>query len=199
MCRYGAAFHGATHARRDTFHCLLHSSRPFLSSSVFLARSPANNRPWRNGAGHPGPYPATFLSLPLPPRSAAPSTRPSTSCSPPPPPPPLLLLFLVLLLPVLALPFFSLHSTLLLFCSLYFFVVYTRLRSLRSLARPLRSMILLPNWSSPRPSKSVTVFHSPLFSNLSFLLLNVSSSRFALIQSSAFRYEQEKFRKRNQV
>lgn len=45
MCRYGAAFHGATHARRDTFHCLLHSSRPFLFSSVFLARSPANNRP----------------------------------------------------------------------------------------------------------------------------------------------------------
>lgn len=88
MCRYGAAFHGATHARRDTFHCLLHSSRPFLSSSVFLARSPANNRPWRNGVGHPGPYPATFLALyPHPPTQAplSPLAIPSLSLSVSPP------------------------------------------------------------------------------------------------------------------
>lgn len=88
----------------------------------------------RRRASPQGLIPPLFSPFPLPTRSSAPPTRPSTSCSPP-----LLLLllllllFLVLLLPVLALPFFSLHSTLLLFCSLYFFVVYTRLRSLRSL------------------------------------------------------------------
>lgn len=90
MCRYGAAFHGATHARRDTFHCLLHSSRPFLSSSVFLARSAANNRPWRNGVGHRGPYPATFLALPSPPPRSRPLRgvrRPPAQPSRPAPPP----------------------------------------------------------------------------------------------------------------
>lgn len=63
MCRYGAAFHGATHARRDTFHCLLHSSRPFLSSSVFLARSAAPAAPKSRGVRHAGMRGS--LSLPV--------------------------------------------------------------------------------------------------------------------------------------
>ena len=135
MCRYGAAFHGATHARRDTFHCLLHSSRPFLSSLVFLARSPANNRPWRTGRAtprHAAPRRAvralsraTFLALsPVPllhllllpthstrgppfPTIERPSCR-SFSSSP----------------PVLAFPFFSLHSSLLLPLLFVFFRRY---------------------------------------------------------------------------
>lgn len=91
--------------------------------------------------------------LPSPP---PPPFHPSTSCSPPP-----LLLFLVLL-PVLALPFFSLHSTLLLFCSLYFFVVYIPdFAHFSRSPRPLRSMIL-PNWSSNTEPCTVFHFSSPL-------------------------------------
>lgn len=153
MCRYGAAFHGATHARRDTFHCLLHSSRPFLSSLVFLARSPANNRPWRNGVGHRGPYPATFFALfPI-------SVLPFPSMLP----------FFLVLLPVLAFPFFSLHSVLLPLLFV-FFRRYTRLcaSSCSSLfllfallvLRSSRSKAFIPaifakslpsNWLSSRP------------------------------------------------
>lgn len=113
-----------------------------------------------------GPYPATFLSLPPP----NPLLRPShptihqllaaaavaaaaAAAAPLPRPPPAGFSASFLL--------FAFHAS-----SLLLFVFFRRVypTSLTSLARPLRSMILLPNWSSPRPSKSVPSFtrHSSL-------------------------------------
>lgn len=120
-----------------------------------------------------GPYPATFLSLPPP----NPLLRPShptihqllaaaavaaaaAAAAPLPRPPPAGFSASFLL--------FAFHAS-----SLLLFVFFRRVypTSLTSLARPLRSMILLPNWSSPRFVQVGTVFHSPLFSNLSFPFL----------------------------